>query len=53
LGGRQPVALANGETRSFLEDGDEIIFSGWCERDGYARIGFGEARAVVIAASQV
>jgi fumarylacetoacetase len=53
LGGRQPVTLANGETRSFLEDGDEIIFSGWCERDGYARIGFGEARAVVMAASQI
>jgi len=53
LGGRQPVTLANGETRSFLEDGDEIIFSGWCERGGYARIGFGEARAMVMAASQI
>jgi fumarylacetoacetase len=53
LGGRQPVTLVNGETRTFLEDGDEIIFSGWCEGDGYARIGFGEARAMVMAASQI
>ncbi len=41
LGGRQPVQLASGETRSFLQDGDAIVFKGWCERDGFARIGFG------------
>jgi fumarylacetoacetase len=41
LAGRQPVALESGETRSFLQDGDAVVFKGWCERDGFARIGFG------------
>jgi fumarylacetoacetase len=41
LAGRQPVQLATGETRSFLQDGDAIVFKGWCEREGFARIGFG------------
>ena len=43
-GGREPVALPNGETRRFLEDGDEVIFRAHCRRDGYASIGFGECR---------
>jgi len=41
-GGKQPIELATGETRSFLEDGDEIILRAWCEGDGAIRIGFGE-----------
>jgi len=41
-GGKQPLALPNGETRGFLEDGDTVIMRGWCERAGAARIGFGE-----------
>ncbi len=41
-GGRNPVTLSNGETRGFLEDGDTVVFRGWCERAGAARIGFGE-----------
>jgi len=41
-GGRQPIALASGETRSFLEDGDEVTLRAWCEREGAVRIGFGE-----------
>ena len=41
LAGRQPVHLETGETRSFLEDGDAVVFKGWCENDGFARIGFG------------
>jgi fumarylacetoacetase len=40
-GGKQPVQLATGETRSFLEDGDEVTLKAWCEGDG-VRIGFGE-----------
>ena len=40
--GKQPVQLPNGETRSFLENGDEIALKGWCEREGAVRIGFGE-----------
>ncbi|WP_426440274.1 fumarylacetoacetase [Bradyrhizobium genosp. P] len=39
--GSKPVALANGERRGFLEDGDEITFRGRCSRQGYATIGFG------------
>jgi fumarylacetoacetase len=47
-GGKDPVELASGERRTFLELGDEIIFTGWCERPGFARIGFGEARGKVV-----
>ena len=47
-GGKQPVALPNGETRSFLEDGDTLVLRGWCERAGAVRIGLGEARGTVI-----
>ena len=42
-GGKNPVALPGGETRTFLENGDEVILRGRCERAGYASIGFGEA----------
>ena len=41
-GGKQPIELAGGETRSFLEDGDEVTLRAWCERDGAVRIGLGE-----------
>ena len=46
--GAEPLSLPNGETRKFLEDGDEVIMRGWCEREGYARIGFGECRGTVV-----
>lgn len=46
-GGREPVVLANGEQRSFLQDGDEIILRGYGEAPGLARIGFGECRGRV------
>jgi len=42
-GGREPVRLANGEIRRFLEDGDAVILRGYAERPGVARIGFGTA----------
>ena len=41
-GGKAPVALESGETRTFLEDGDEITLRAWCEGEGVVRIGFGE-----------
>jgi fumarylacetoacetase len=47
--GTEPVELPNGETRKFLEDGDEVILRAYCEREGHARIGFGECRGVVMA----
>jgi fumarylacetoacetase len=43
-GGSQPILLPTGETRTFLDSGDEIIMTGYCLRDGFARIGFGECR---------
>jgi fumarylacetoacetase len=48
--GGEPLALPSGEIRKFLEDGDEVIMRGYCEREGAARIGFGECRGVVVSA---
>ena len=50
-GGREPLTLPGGETRTFLQDGDEVIFRGGAERTGFARIGFGECRGMVAPAS--
>ena len=48
-GGRRPVLLpSTGETRTFLADGDAVVLRGHCERDGRARIGFGECRGTVL-----
>jgi fumarylacetoacetase len=49
--GTNPIALPNGETRTFIEDGDEIILHGFCEKPGRARIGFGECRALLLPAA--
>jgi fumarylacetoacetase len=49
--GAEPLELPTGETRKFLEDGDEVILRGWCEAAGFRRIGFGECRGVVLAAN--
>ena len=50
LGGKQPITLANGETRTFLEDGDTLSLRGWCERPRAVRIGFGECVGTVMPA---
>ncbi len=50
--GAEPLRVGD-ETRGFLEDGDEVTIRGECERDGYARIGFGECRGRVLSASKV
>jgi fumarylacetoacetase len=47
-GGKSPLTLPSGETRSFLEDGDEVIERGYCEAYGARRIGFGEARGRIV-----
>jgi fumarylacetoacetase len=49
--GAEPVRLATGEERSFLQDGDEITFAGFCARDGLPRISLGECKGVIIPAS--
>ncbi len=48
--GTEPIELPSGETRRFLEDGDEIIMKGYCEREGFRRIGFGECRGRILPA---
>ena len=48
--GTEPIQLPGGETRKFLEDGDEVIIRGWCEREGAVRIGFGECRGTIVGA---
>jgi len=49
--GAEPITLSDGEQRRFLEDGDEVILTGACEREGAVRIGFGECRGIVLPAS--
>jgi fumarylacetoacetase len=46
--GTEPIDLPSGEQRRFLEDGDEVIMKGFCEREGFRRIGFGECRGIVL-----
>ena len=51
VAGKNPLRLESGETRSFLEDGDEAIQRGRCVREGYATIGFGEASGRIMPAA--
>jgi fumarylacetoacetase len=46
--GANPLELPSGETRKFLEDGDEVIIRGRCEKDGFASIGLGECRSIIL-----
>lgn len=48
-GGKLPFTMANGKTRSFIEDGDTVTLRGWGEA-GDVRVGFGEASAKVLPA---
>ncbi|MCW5745863.1 MAG: fumarylacetoacetase [Alphaproteobacteria bacterium] len=50
-GGKQPVTLANGETRTFVEDGDTITFRAACTAPDRARIGFGACAGTVLPAT--
>ena len=47
---RTPIELPTGEERKFLADGDEVILKGYCQREGFRRIGFGECRGTVLPA---
>ena len=49
-GGRKPLKLANGEERSFLQDGDTVVLKAFCQRDGQRRIGFGACAGTVLPA---
>ena len=46
--GKHSIKLPGGETRTFIEDGDELVQRGRCSRDGFATIGFGEAAGLVL-----
>jgi len=52
-GGKQELTLPNGEVRKFLADGDCIIMSGYCEKPGAARVGFGSASATIVPARAI
>lgn len=45
---RQPVSLANGQSRGYLADGDTVTFNAWCETPGHRRIGFGDCTGTVV-----
>jgi len=47
--GTEPVELADGIKRTFLEDGDSLVMRGWCQGDGY-RVGFGEVEGTIVPA---
>jgi fumarylacetoacetase len=47
--GTRPLQLPGGEERRFLEDGDTVVMTGWCQGPGY-RVGFGEVRGTVLPA---
>jgi fumarylacetoacetase len=49
-GGAKPVQLPNGETRTALEDGDEVILRGFCRREGFPDVSLGECRGLVLPA---
>ncbi len=45
--GSEPLSLPGQGSRLFLEDGDEVILSGYCAAEGFARIGLGTCRGVI------
>ncbi len=47
----EPVRLPNGEERVFLEDGDQVVFRGYCQKPSWPRIGFGECTGTIVSAS--
>jgi len=51
--GANPISLPNGEKRTFLEDGDNVIMKGWCQKEGAARIGFGSVSAIILPAESL
>jgi len=48
--GTEPITLPSGEQRTFLEDGDQVLITGYCAREGFRRIGFGQCLGDVLPA---
>ena len=51
--GANPITLPSGEQRKFLEDGDEVVLRGFCERDGFRSIGLGSCRGTILPAASI
>lgn len=49
-GGKKDISLPNGETRKFLEDGDCVVMTGYCDAEDAVRIGFGSVSGTVLPA---
>ena len=49
--GKEPLELTSGEERKFIEDGDSVTMTGWCQGDGY-RIGFGDCTGTILPATE-
>jgi fumarylacetoacetase len=49
--GSEVLNLSPGVSRHFLQDGDEVILSGYCERSGFRRIGLGVCTGTILASS--
>ncbi len=47
-GGKEPIEFGQGEKRSFLENGDTVIFKAYCQTAGQVRIGFGECSTTIL-----
>jgi len=47
--GKNPITLASGAKRTFIEDGDTVMIAGWCQGNGY-RVGFGEVSGQILPA---
>ncbi|MFO7653384.1 MAG: fumarylacetoacetase [Candidatus Krumholzibacteriia bacterium] len=47
--GTEPIRLEDGSERRFLQDGDTVVMTGWCQGDGY-RVGFGEVSGTILPA---
>lgn len=48
--GSKPVSMSDGSKRTFLNDGDNVVISGWCESASGARLGFGTCEGVILPA---
>jgi fumarylacetoacetase len=51
-GGKASIPLPGGEQRTFLEDGDEVTLKAVARAEGFAPIGFGECRAIILPAAR-
>ena len=50
--GTEPIKLDEGEQREWIEDGDALTITGWCQGEGY-RVGFGEVTGTIVPAHDV